>query len=90
MIHEVKCTQPWFGYACSGVKPFEVRKNDRDYHKGDIIVLKEYDPSDVFSRVDDGFTGHEKAFEITIVIDNDDFTGVQPGYCVMGLRETRE
>lgn len=38
----------WLAYrrppAAVGVKRFEVRKNDRDFKVGDILVLQEYDP----------------------------------------------
>lgn len=43
--HELKCHTEYFGRICSGQKTFEIRKNDRDFQVGDILVLKEYDPA---------------------------------------------
>lgn len=42
--HELKCNPEYFARIGSGQKTFEIRKNDRDFQVGDILVLKEYDP----------------------------------------------
>ena len=41
MIHELKIRREYFDDVESGRKPFEVRRNDRDYHKGDYLLLYE-------------------------------------------------
>lgn len=41
--HRIKTVQPYFDECWHGRKPFEVRKNDRDYQVGDKVVLQEYD-----------------------------------------------
>lgn len=99
-VHDLKCIQPWFDYVCNGVKPFEVRKNDRGYWKGDLIRLHEFNPHGpeaipgirakakefgIFEG--EGYTGRNASFEITIVVDHEDVKGIQPGYCVLGLKE---
>ena len=85
-VHYVKCVQPWFDYCCSGLKTFEVRKNDRDYRKGDILILKEYDLVAVENGGMAEYTGREKSFEITLVLYDEDVKGIQTGYCVMGIK----
>lgn len=44
VVHELKCHPKYFERVLNGSKPFEIRKNDRDFQVGDVILLKEYDP----------------------------------------------
>jgi len=44
MTHYIKCIQPYFDLCWGGLKPFEVRENDRNYNEGDEIYLELYDP----------------------------------------------
>ncbi len=41
-IHYLKTVQPYYDSVVRGEKPFEVRKNDRNFQVGDIVCLKEY------------------------------------------------
>lgn len=41
--HELKILPQFFKEARSGNKYFEIRKNDRDYQTGDVIILREHD-----------------------------------------------
>lgn len=43
--HELKIDQEYFKAVKDGRKKFEIRKNDRDYHVGDLLVLREYNPN---------------------------------------------
>lgn len=43
VVHELKTVNPYFEDVWNGMKNFEMRKNDRHFHVGDIIYLKEYD-----------------------------------------------
>ncbi len=43
MIHELKTLPKYFNAVISGEKTFEVRENDRPFHKGDLLALNEYD-----------------------------------------------
>ena len=43
MIHELKITPEYFETVLSGEKSFEIRKNDRPFHKGDLLALNEFD-----------------------------------------------
>jgi hypothetical protein len=45
MIHELKIWPTFYSRVKSGVKTFEVRKNDRGFQSGDTVILKEFDPS---------------------------------------------
>lgn len=51
--HTLKLWPQFFGPVADGSKPFEIRKNDRDYRVGDTLVIQEWCPK---KRE---FTGHE-------------------------------
>ena len=36
-IHELKIKEKYYKEVALGYKPFELRKNDRDYQEGDLI-----------------------------------------------------
>lgn len=84
-VHEVKIWPQYFDAVANGTKPFEIRKNDRDYKVGDELTLLEFRP-----KVGE-FTGRIQRRIITYVVEaserNDDVAGrgLQPGYCVLGL-----
>lgn len=42
--HELKCIPPFFEDVHSGAKPFELRRDDRDYRVGDTLLLREWRP----------------------------------------------
>lgn len=52
MQHDLKIESSYFNDILAGVKTWELRKNDRDFHFGDTLRLREID--------DDGdYTGRE-------------------------------
>lgn len=46
MDHQLKTWPEYFQAAWVGDKPFEIRKNDRDFKERDELTLQEYDPKD--------------------------------------------
>lgn len=44
--HEVKSWPREFEAMIDGIKNFEVRRNDRDYQPGDVLVLREWVPTE--------------------------------------------
>lgn len=44
MEHELKIWPQYYCRVADGSKTFEIRKNDRGYQPGDVVVLKQWDP----------------------------------------------
>jgi len=76
MHHDLKTIQPYYDRAASGEKPFEFRKNDRDFQAGDTVYLREYDPKT------ETHSGNFIYGKITYVLR--EFPGLESGYCVFG------
>ena len=74
-VHEVKTSPTFFQAAMSGKKRFELRKNDRGYHVGDTLIQKEFK--------DNAYTGYELTQEIVYMLE--DFTGLEEGFCILGV-----
>lgn len=41
-IIEVKCLPEYFEAARVGIKPWELRYNDRNYAVGDLLIMREW------------------------------------------------
>ena len=86
MIHELKTIPVYFNAVKNGSKPFEVRKNDRDFREDDILLLREYIPKDYHEACDEArYTGEILTKKVTYVLYGGRF-GIEPGYVVMGLQ----
>ena len=79
-VHDVKLGTTFFDDVKTGRKTFELRKNDRGYKKGDTIVMHEYKDGTTTGRT----------IEKKIVYMLEDFTGLEDGYCILGLGEAEE
>lgn len=78
-VHDVKLGITFFDDVKTGRKTFELRKNDRGYKEGDIIVMHEYKDGTTTGRT----------IEKKIVYMLEDFTGLEDGYCILGLGEVK-
>jgi len=43
-VHELKCWPEHLERVINKIKPFEIRKNDRDFQDGDYLLLREFFP----------------------------------------------
>ena len=75
-IHELKILPEYFDAVRCGDKKFEIRKNDRNFHRGDILRLKEFDGKE--------YTGEEIDVLVRYVL-YDWPGGLQDGYCIMSI-----
>ena len=78
--HYIKLNIIFADSVSDGQKCFEIRKNDRGYQKGDLVVFKPVD--------DAGNSVHhpiiDEVYEITYVISG---WGLKDGYCVFGIKK---
>lgn len=91
-IHELKTWPEYFEKLVSGEKNFELRRNDRDYMIGDVLVLREWKPMGFNTvapneRTGD-YTGREVRRKISYVLSNVPVGfGLMNDYCILGLEE---
>lgn len=76
MEHELKCWPEFFAPMVSGEKPFDVRRNDRGFQRGDTILLREWNPNTK------EYTGRDVRFEVSYVLSG---WGIAPEHVVLGL-----
>lgn len=81
--HELKVWPEYFCAIECGDKPFEIRKDDRGYREGDVLLLREYSPGR------DEYTGREIKARVTFCIYGSKAMGfafgIRPGFVAMGL-----
>lgn len=79
--HELKTWPLYYQDMVYGPKNFEVRRNDRDFQVGDLLVLREFDPTTM------EYSGREATRRVTYVLDGggEDAFGLAAGHVVMGI-----
>lgn len=77
-VHELKILSEHFTDVLAHRKTHEVRINDRDYHAGDCLNLREIDANGEY-------TGQEANAEVSHVLLGDQF-GIAEGWCVLSLK----
>lgn len=80
MVHKLKTWPDYFQAIWEGRKRCEVRKNDRNFQQGDILLLEEYD------QVKGQYSGRFIRVHVTHLIHGGQL-GIQPGYCLMSIIE---
>jgi hypothetical protein len=83
MTHELKTWIEYFQVIESGEKSFELRKNDRDFKKGHLLLLREY------NKETHEYTGRKLSRKITYVLKGDEaeLFGLKQVYCILGLSQ---
>jgi len=74
-VHHLKCVPSVFKEKRINNKPWEFRKNDRDFENGDMIIEREWSK-------ESGYTGEEIWETISLIVDGGQF-GIPEGYVVM-------
>ena len=74
--HYLKILPEYYRAIESGDKPFEVRYNDRNFQKYDILHLQEW--------VNGVYTKRQIDAEVTYVLDSPDYC--KEGFVVMGIK----
>ena len=81
-IHQLKILPKYFQSVLSGEKTFEVRKDDRNFQLGDIVVLDEFDD------ISCSFTGNYVGVRITYILRDSEFC--KSGYCIFSFKRISE
>lgn len=86
--HVVKCWPQYYDAIARGEKPFDVRRDDRGYQKGDTLVLQRtvrlMGGSHEVDRDYHGKVRHEIRRTITYILTGGQF-GIEPGFVVLGI-----
>lgn len=77
VVHDLKTVQPHFDAVSSGAKKAEVRRDDRDFAVGDVLVLREYDPAT------NSYSG--RVFEVRVTHVLRGFAGLAPEYVALSI-----
>lgn len=73
MEHDLKIEPVYFEQKLSGHKPWEIRKNDRNYKEGDILHLREWENG--------SYTGRELYQTIESLFQDDRY--LQLGFVIL-------
>ena len=80
--HTLKVWPAYWDAIASGVKSFEVRRDDRGFQRGDVLRLRPFNPQ--YHCFTEPYSGIKK--RITYILTGGQF-GIEPGYVVMGLED---
>lgn len=85
--HILKCLPAYFDAIHRGEKNFEVRRDDRGFQKGDVLVLRRMNEENLKHMVDTDLSGkarYEIRRTVTYILTGGQL-GIEPGYVVMAL-----
>ena len=75
--HNLKTWPGSFSDVVDGVKTFEIRRNDREFQVGDVLILKEWD------NETKEYTGRSLACRVQYLVQGQ--YGLPADLCVMGI-----
>lgn len=78
MEHQLKTWTQFYKEIAAGRKNFEVRKNDRNFKHGDVLILKEWLPTS------QKYTGEIMRVKVDYILYGGQF-GIEQGFCVMSI-----
>lgn len=87
--HYLKTWPNYWDAVDRGDKPFEVRRDDRGFQRGDILVLEKWDPRTghyLYAPLAEGGQKQILRRRITYVMSGGQL-GVESGYVILGLGE---
>lgn len=80
-MSKVHCLKTWpefYWEVIAGNKTFEIRKDDRDFKEGDMLILQEFDPEE------QKYTGEMKSFLVSHLMRNGKLFPAE-GYVIMSI-----
>lgn len=79
--HILKTWPDSFQAVSDGAKTFELRRDDRGFAVGDVLVLQEYEPGP------DRLTGRTVERRVSHVLRDCPWFGLLPGYAVLSFEQ---
>lgn len=76
--HTLKIWPQYFQEVTFGLKTAQLRRNDRNFKVGDILILREWCPE---RKV---YLGHETRVKVTDLIEKCE--GLQRGFCILSIK----
>jgi hypothetical protein len=80
--HDLKCWPKFYQAILDGDKSFEIRKDDRNFHVGDELLLREWDP------ITKCYTGRSSYWKIIYILAS--FEGLAPGFVALSIRPVKD
>ena len=77
IVHDLKCWPNYYTAIYEGLKTFEVRKDDRGYQIGDVLLLREWD------AFRESYTGRQGRWKVRYLLR--DHHAITSGYVVMAI-----
>lgn len=82
--HELKSWPAFFSAILAEEKRHELRRTDREFRVGDVLLLREYDPEKQL------YTGREQAVTVTYITSVEhpcalSAEGLNEGYCILSI-----
>jgi hypothetical protein len=93
--HELKCWPEFFEPIFVGLKKFDLRKNDRDFKVGDIVLLREFKYTGPVGR----YTGRVLRQRISYMLEGiggsdtgvvAPLRGLERGFVILGYMDTSQ
>lgn len=82
-LHYLKLQEKYWNDVMSGMKGFELRKNDRDFKVGDLIIFVEADTQPKEHVI------QSKPFVITYVLKNVPEFGLNEEYAILSIERVQ-
>lgn len=86
-IHELKILPQYFEDVKCGHKTFELRKDDREFQTGDILMLKEFNQNKKYKTINEtetNFSGKKVLRQIKYILK--DIEGLNKNYAILGIK----
>ena len=94
-LHDLKIKHEYLLEVAKGNKPFEIRKNDRDYQVGDLIRFIDINPPKqkrlkaLFSFIKPIINCND-LYQVTYVLKDVPQYGLDKDYCILGIKKLKE